>query len=67
MTEKVRHRGVLEMSSIAIGADDAAFELKEILAQHMRDKGYEVKDFGVHSKDSVDYPDIAGRGGRSGR
>jgi ribose 5-phosphate isomerase B len=47
------------MSSIAIGADDAAFELKETLAQHMRDKGYEVKDFGVHSKDPVDYPDVA--------
>src|SRR5215217_7835453 len=59
MTQKVRHRGVLEMSSIVIGADDAAFELKEILAQHMRDKGYEVKDYGVHSKDPVDYPDVA--------
>jgi ribose 5-phosphate isomerase RpiB len=31
------------MSSIAIGADDAAFELKEILAQHMRNKGYRWK------------------------
>ena len=60
MTQKVRHRGVLEMSSIVIGADDAAFELKEILAQHMRDKGYEVKDFGAHSKALVDYPDVAG-------
>jgi ribose 5-phosphate isomerase B len=59
MTQKVRHRGVLEMSSIVIGADDAAFELKEILAQHMRDKGYEVKDFGAHSKALVDYPDVA--------
>jgi ribose 5-phosphate isomerase B len=59
MTEKARHRGVLEMLTIAIGADDVAFELKDILAQHMREKGYEVKDFGVHSKDPVDYPDIA--------
>ena len=47
------------MSSIAIGADEAAFQLKEILIQHIRDTGYEVKDFGVHSKDPVDYPDIA--------
>ena len=47
------------MATIAIGADDAAFELKEILAQHMRDKGYEVKDFGAHSKALEDYPDVA--------
>ena len=47
------------MAAIAIGADDAAYELKEMLAQHMRDRGYEVKDFGVHSTDPVDYPDIA--------
>jgi len=45
-----------KMASIAVGADNAAFELKDLLAQHLRDSGYEVKDFGT---DPEDYPDVA--------
>ena len=44
---------------IAIGADHAGFELKEQIAEHLKEKGYEVKDFGAYSTDSVDYPDPA--------
>lgn len=47
------------MKKIGIGADDAAFELKETLVEHLENKGYEVEDYGVHSKDPVDYPDVA--------
>ncbi|MBB6237117.1 ribose 5-phosphate isomerase B [Pedobacter sp. AK013] len=42
---------------IAIGADHAGFEYKEILKDFLQD--YEVKDFGTHSENSVDYPDFA--------
>lgn len=42
---------------IAIGADHAGFEYKELLKSYLTD--YEVKDFGTHSTDSVDYPDFA--------
>ncbi|WP_316735162.1 ribose 5-phosphate isomerase B [Pedobacter aquatilis] len=42
---------------IAIGADHAGFEYKEILKTYLTD--YELKDFGTHSSDSVDYPDFA--------
>ncbi|MEQ9261965.1 MAG: ribose 5-phosphate isomerase B [Owenweeksia sp.] len=42
---------------IAIGADHAGFELKETLKEHLESKGVEVKDFGTHSSESVDYPD----------
>lgn len=42
---------------IAIGADHAGFEYKEMLREYLAD--YEVKDFGTHSADSVDYPDFA--------
>lgn len=42
---------------IAIGADHAGFEYKEILKDYLSD--YELKDFGTHSTDSVDYPDFA--------
>lgn len=44
---------------IAIGADHAAFSLKEKIKKHLLEKGCEVKDFGTHSEQSVDYPDFA--------
>ncbi len=47
------------MTAIAIGADDAALELKDVLAQHLRDNGYEVKDFGTDPDNPEDYPDVA--------
>jgi len=42
---------------IAIGADHAGFDYKEILKDFLQD--YEVKDFGTYSENSVDYPDFA--------
>ena len=42
---------------IAIGSDHAGFDYKEILKDFLSD--YDVKDFGPHSLDSVDYPDFA--------
>lgn len=44
---------------IAIGADHAGFEYKEKLKEVLLQQGHEVKDFGTHSNDSVDYPDFA--------
>ena len=44
---------------IAIGADHAGYEYKTVIAELLRAKGLEVKDFGTHSSDSVDYPDFA--------
>ena len=43
---------------IATGCDHAAFVLKETLKKHLQKQGYEVKDFGTFSDESVDYPDI---------
>lgn len=42
---------------LAIGADHAGFEYKEIIRDFLSD--HEVKDFGTYSLDSVDYPDFA--------
>ncbi len=42
---------------VPIGCDHAGFELKEKVVAHLTSKGYEVKDFGTHSTDSIDYPD----------
>ena len=45
---------------IAIACDHGAFDLKQKVVAHLGAKGYEVVDFGTHSKDSCDYPDFAG-------
>ncbi|HOM66457.1 MAG TPA: ribose 5-phosphate isomerase B [Brevefilum fermentans] len=45
--------------TVAIGTDHGGVDLKEILKQHMINLGYEVIDCGTHTKDAVDYPDIA--------
>ncbi|MCX5678783.1 MAG: ribose 5-phosphate isomerase B [Candidatus Omnitrophica bacterium] len=41
---------------IAIGSDHGGYELKEGLIKFMKGEGYEVIDFGAHSKDPCDYP-----------
>ena len=44
---------------IAIGADHAGFELKELVVEDMARAGHEVLDKGTHSTAPVDYPDYA--------
>ncbi|HCA43723.1 MAG TPA: ribose 5-phosphate isomerase B [Bacteroidetes bacterium] len=43
--------------NIAIGSDHRGFNLKNELIEHLKAKGYIVKDFGSFTPDSVDYPD----------
>ena len=43
--------------TIAIGADHAGYEYKELLRELL--KNNKVKDYGTFSSDSVDYPDFA--------
>ena len=47
------------MEKIAIGADHAGFEYKELLKKWLGQNGYVSKDFGTHSNESADYPDFA--------
>ncbi len=44
---------------LGIACDHAGFEMKEALKVFLSEKGYSVKDFGTHSADSMDYPDVA--------
>ena len=44
---------------LGIASDHAGFEMKEELKKFLKEKGYEVKDFGTHSPESMDYPDVA--------
>ena len=50
---------------IAIGADHAGFALKQHLAGTLRRLGHDVDDFGTHSEEPIDYPDICARVGRA--
>src|SRR5687768_9547540 len=43
---------------IGCAADHAGFECKEHIKNHLKELGYSVEDYGTHSLDSVDYPDM---------
>ncbi|OEK02749.1 ribose 5-phosphate isomerase B [Roseivirga sp. 4D4] len=45
------------MKKVGIGGDHAGFEYKQKVVAFLNAQGYEVKDFGPDSSDSVDYPD----------
>ncbi len=44
---------------IAIGCDHGGLNVKTALCAHLRDRGFEVCDFGTFDTKSIDYPDIA--------
>jgi ribose 5-phosphate isomerase B len=46
------------MTTIAIGADHAGFDLKQHLVQVLRTAGHEVLDRGTDTAEPVDYPPI---------
>ena len=46
---------------IAIASDHAAFELKALLADWLREQGHAVEDLGTNGPESVDYPDYGYR------
>lgn len=45
---------------IAIGSDHAGKALRDRIAEHLREAGREVLDFGTETTESVDYPHYAG-------
>ena len=45
---------------IAIGCDHGALDMKNKVVAHLQKKGFEILDFGTHTKDSCDYPDFCG-------
>lgn len=44
---------------VVIGSDHGGYEMKKDLIGLLKELGHEVVDFGTHSTDPVDYPDIA--------
>lgn len=43
---------------ISVACDHGALDLKNAIRDHLTAKGYEVVDFGTHTLDSCDYPDM---------
>ena len=41
---------------IAVASDHAGFEYKQRVAEHLRELGHEVRDFGTDSPERCDYP-----------
>ncbi|WP_110654853.1 ribose 5-phosphate isomerase B [Salinicola halimionae] len=44
---------------VALGCDEAAYEMKQAMIEHVRSLGHEVEDFGTHDAQPVLYPDVA--------
>jgi RpiB/LacA/LacB family sugar-phosphate isomerase len=55
------------VSLVAVGSDHGGFALKEEVKAHLTRLGYRFHDFGTHSTDAVDYPDIARKVARAVR
>jgi len=47
------------MKTIGIASDHAGFALKEAIKEQLGAQGYCLVDFGTHSNQSMDYPDVA--------
>ena len=49
--------GTVVAMRIAVGSDHAGFDLKELIAEHLRKEGHDLEDLGTHDAvESVDYP-----------
>lgn len=44
---------------IAVGCDEAAYDLKIMILEHLKKKGYETDDFGAAKGEVSLYPDVA--------
>ncbi len=45
--------------TIALGSDHGAFELKNIIIDHLKKQGIEITDCGTYTEEACDYPDYA--------
>ena len=54
-----------KLNVIAVGCDHGGYRLKEAVVKYLRKLGFEVKDYGAFSEESMDYPDTAGLVGRA--
>lgn len=46
---------------IALASDHGGYQMKNLIAQNLKNQGFEIEDLGTNSEESVDYPDFAQR------
>lgn len=46
---------------LAVGGDHAGFSMKGPVVEYLKSQGHDVTDYGTHSEEPVDFPDIAQR------
>ncbi len=49
----------MSAATIAFASDHGGYDLKQLLLEDLRAKGFDVLDLGTNGPDSVDYPDYA--------
>jgi ribose 5-phosphate isomerase B len=59
LVRRVPRRGSKTARLVAVGADHGGFKMKEELKDLLEQLGHRIHDFGTHSEDAVDYPDVA--------
>ena len=59
LVRRVPRRGSKTSRFIAVGADHGGFKMKEELKTLLAELGHQIHDFGTHSEEPVDYPDLA--------
>lgn len=47
----------MDTIKLGIGADHAGYEYKEAVRNMLKNNGYDIKDYGTYTPESVDYPD----------
>lgn len=50
----------MSAATIAFASDHGGYDLKQVLLEDLRAKGFDVLDLGTNGPESVDYPDYAG-------
>lgn len=49
----------MKKETLAFASDHAGYLQKQVIIAHLKEQGYQIKDFGCFSEESCDYPDFA--------
>ncbi len=47
---------MMEVKRVALGSDHGGYDMKELIAAHLKERGIEYTDYGCKDKASCDYP-----------
>lgn len=59
IVRRLPRKGSAGSRLVAVGSDHGGFQMKEELKRLLDGLGHRVQDFGTHSEEAVDYPDVA--------